>query len=195
MTKIDDFDSQEGDRLLLSSALLTDVDDLNLALVSGNREARSAALTDSNLVYDLRKGRLYFNENADAEGWGEGGLFLKLKGAPQLDLEHLSLLRQPVSEQLPEPYVMEREDYDFDEDGSVSLQTDAVIGVRKMLGTFPGDALLEGLSPVADEEGPTQIDETLNQLVAQNALDLDRDGSVSTLTDVLMLIMNIQDLA
>lgn len=195
MTKIDDFDAQEGDKLLLSSALLTDVDDLNLALVSGNREARSAALTESNLVYDLGKGRLYFNQNGDEEGWGEGGLFLKLKGAPQLDLEHLSLQRQAVSEQLPEPYLMEPEDYDFDEDGSVSLQTDAVIGVRKMLGTFPGDALFEGLGPVADAEGRTQIDETLNQLVTQNALDLDRDGTVSTLTDVLMLIMNIQDLS
>jgi hypothetical protein len=164
-------------------------------LVSGNREARSAALTESNLVYNLAKGRLYFNQNGDEEGWGEGGLFLKLKGAPQLDLEHLSLQRQTVSEQLPEPYAMAPEDYDFDEDGSVSLQTDAVIGVRKMLGTFPGDALLEGLGPVADEEGQTQIDETLNRLVAQNALDLDRDGAVSTLTDVLLLIMNIQDLS
>ena len=36
------------------------------------------------IVYDEKKGFLYFNEDGKERGWGDGGLFAKLQGAPEL---------------------------------------------------------------------------------------------------------------
>ena len=45
---------------------------------------KKASKTNNPFVYDEKKGFLYFNENGKEKGWGDGGLFVKLQGAPEL---------------------------------------------------------------------------------------------------------------
>ena len=48
------------------------------------KKAKKEAKTNTDFVYDDKKGLLYFNENGKRKGWGDGGLFAKLQGAPEL---------------------------------------------------------------------------------------------------------------
>ena len=43
-------------------------------------------------LYTTKKGLLYFNENQDEKGWGDGGIFARLKGAPELGASDLTLV-------------------------------------------------------------------------------------------------------
>ena len=45
---------------------------------------KKAFASNKEFVYDEKKGFLYCNENGKEKGWGDGGLFVKLKGAPEL---------------------------------------------------------------------------------------------------------------
>ena len=45
-----------------------------------------------NLIYDEKKVILYFNENGKEKGWGDGGLFVKLQGAPELGAEDFTIV-------------------------------------------------------------------------------------------------------
>ena len=45
----------------------------------------------STFIYD-KKGILYFNENLDEEGWGEGGVLARLKGTPNLGVSDFTLV-------------------------------------------------------------------------------------------------------
>ena len=52
----------------------------------------NAGRTDVDFVYENRTGLLYFNENGDRPGWGEGGLFVQLQGKPELSAGDLVLV-------------------------------------------------------------------------------------------------------
>ena len=43
-------------------------------------------------MYDDKKCLLYFNENGSESGWGVGGLFAKLRGAPDLTAGRLEFI-------------------------------------------------------------------------------------------------------
>ena len=55
-------------------------------------EVNKAAKSKNDFVYDKKKGLLYFNENGKQKGWGDGGLFAKLQGAPELGADDLSIV-------------------------------------------------------------------------------------------------------
>ena len=82
--KILDFDSDEGDQIMLDKATFGLGKKLKFKSVSGRVEANDAADTKKQIIYDEKKGRLYFNENGSEDGWGDGGYFAKLSGAPEL---------------------------------------------------------------------------------------------------------------
>ena len=63
----------------------------SLKLSKGGRSTRKASATRSNFVYDKAKGLLYFNENAELPGWGDGGLLAMLKGAPEIAISDFTL--------------------------------------------------------------------------------------------------------
>ena len=48
-------------------------------------------------MYDEKKGLLYFNENGKEKGWGDGGLFAKLQGAPELGTEDFTVVSDLAS--------------------------------------------------------------------------------------------------
>ena len=47
--------------------------------------------SDADMVYDAKKGKLFFNDNGTAKGWGKkklGGLLATFKGKPELSADH-----------------------------------------------------------------------------------------------------------
>ena len=52
--------------------------------VSGKKALKKSFASIKEFVYDEKKGFLYFNEDGKERGWGDGGLFAKLQGAPEL---------------------------------------------------------------------------------------------------------------
>ncbi|RNC87508.1 MAG: calcium-binding protein [Synechococcus sp. YX04-3] len=82
--KIKDFDSDEGDSILVDKEVMGLGKKIKLKIVTGKKASKKAATSKMDFVYDGKKGLLYFNENGKEEGWGDGGLFAKLHGAPDL---------------------------------------------------------------------------------------------------------------
>ena len=65
--------------------------DGSFAIASSKKELKQLIKSDADVVYDETKGKLYFNENGPAKGWGAkkvGGLLAKFKGKPELSASH-----------------------------------------------------------------------------------------------------------
>ena len=67
------------------------IDGGTFAIASSKKELKQLKKSDADVVYDERKGKLYFNDNGAKKGWGEkkdGGLVAKFKGKPELSADH-----------------------------------------------------------------------------------------------------------
>ena len=65
--------------------------DGSFAIASSKKELKQLIKSDADVVYDESTGKLYFNENGPAKGWGAkkvGGLLAKFKGKPVLSASH-----------------------------------------------------------------------------------------------------------
>ena len=51
-----------------------------------------ASTQNADFLYDEDKGLLFFNQNGKDQGWGDGGLFAKLQGAPELGTSDLTIV-------------------------------------------------------------------------------------------------------
>ena len=61
------------------------------AIASSKKELKQLIKSDADVVYDERKGKLYFNDNGAKKGWGEkkdGGLVAKFKGKPEISSDY-----------------------------------------------------------------------------------------------------------
>jgi Ca2+-binding RTX toxin-like protein len=81
-----DFNSPEGDKIILSSSLFSE--GLSLKTVNPGDTSNYPESGES-FVYEKQTGKLYYNSNGSAGGWGDGGVFLTLSGAPDLRLSDL----------------------------------------------------------------------------------------------------------
>ena len=90
--KIMDFDSDEGDSIIVDKDVLGLGNKIKLRVVTGKEASRKAERSKRDFVYDDEKGLLYFNENGKKKGWGDGGLFAKLQGAPELGAEDFTIV-------------------------------------------------------------------------------------------------------
>ena len=79
-----DFDPNEGDKLAISQDVFVGVSRIKLKAVTGKKEAKQAGRSKKNFVYDDKKGMLYYDANGKKDGWGDGGEFARLSGAPEL---------------------------------------------------------------------------------------------------------------
>ena len=82
--KVKDFDPEEGDSVLVDKDIFDLGKKVKLKVVTGKKASKNASNSKEDFIYDDNKGLLYFNENGKEDGWGDGGLFVKLKGAPEL---------------------------------------------------------------------------------------------------------------
>ena len=83
--KINDFNAGEGDKLLFSKEAFGFSQKIKFKTVSSKKSLKKSALTGKELIYFQDKGILYFNENGNDDGWGDGGKFVKLIGTPDLN--------------------------------------------------------------------------------------------------------------
>ena len=84
--------------------------------------------------------------------------------------------------------------FDFDNNGNITFQNDAVIGLRNLMGTFPGDALTDGaLSANANLDNNT-INSTMNELVQSGGFDFNEDNVTNPLIDGLLMTNEFQGL-
>jgi Ca2+-binding RTX toxin-like protein len=81
---ITDFDPDEGDKVLVSSAAFEGVSKVKFASVTGKKEVERMSGTNKNFIYDDKKGVIYYNANGRQNGYGPGGEFAQLIGAPDL---------------------------------------------------------------------------------------------------------------
>ncbi|MEH2415534.1 beta strand repeat-containing protein [Nostoc sp.] len=84
---ISDFKHYQGDKIILDKTTFNAI-----ASVAGNgfsnasdfKITSSAATSTAKIVYDIVSGQLFYNQNGSAAGFGSGGLFATLTGAPTL---------------------------------------------------------------------------------------------------------------
>ena len=90
--KIKDFDSDEGDSILVDQDFFGLGEKIKLKSHASKNKVKKAAKSKNDFVYDEKKGLLYFNENGKEKGWGDGGLFAKLQGAPELGADDFTIV-------------------------------------------------------------------------------------------------------
>ena len=56
------------------------------------KKSTKASKTDITFIYDNKKGHLFYNENGNKKGFGDGGLFVTLKGAPELGVSDFTIV-------------------------------------------------------------------------------------------------------
>jgi len=81
---ITDFKASEGDKITISKDAFGGLSKIDLATASGSQGLKKSAISKKSLVYEGTTGSLYFNENGKQKGFGDGGLFAVLQGAPVL---------------------------------------------------------------------------------------------------------------
>ena len=89
---ITDFNKKEEDVLALSSSTFAGLTTIKFRSASGKKEAKQLMESRYNIIYDAKKGALYYNQNSQEEGFGDGGFFAILKGAPDLGKADFSVL-------------------------------------------------------------------------------------------------------
>jgi hypothetical protein len=91
--RILNFSPSDGDALALSRKRFSGIDKLDFTQVDTKKELKSAARGDFDVIYLEPRGELYFNQNADARGFGRGGgLFAILETAPSISSEQFMLM-------------------------------------------------------------------------------------------------------
>jgi hypothetical protein len=91
--RILNFSPSDGDALALSRKRFRGIDKLDFTQVTSSKELKSAARGEFDVIYLEPRGELYFNQNADARGFGRGGgLFAILETAPSLSSDQFMLM-------------------------------------------------------------------------------------------------------
>ncbi|MEI1376162.1 hypothetical protein PQG02_24290 [Nostoc sp. UHCC 0926] len=84
---ISDFNSSQGDKIVLDKTTfnaITSVAGTGFSKKSDFQITNSAGTSTAKVVYDPVSGQLFYNQNGSATGFGSGGLFATLTGAPTL---------------------------------------------------------------------------------------------------------------
>lgn len=84
---IADFKHSQGDKIILDKttfSAITSAAGTGFSNASDFKITSSAATSKAKIVYDAVSGNLFYNQNDSAAGFGNGGLFATLSGAPTL---------------------------------------------------------------------------------------------------------------
>jgi len=95
--RIKDFSREEGDQVLVSKKALKGLTKPVFAVASTAKELASLQVSDANVIYYNTKsagssGKLFYNQNGKKAGYGSGGLFATLAGAPELNASDLLMI-------------------------------------------------------------------------------------------------------
>ena len=84
---IADFNSSEGDKIILDKTTFCAVASnpgTGFSNANDFKITSSGATSTAKIIYDAVSGQLFYNQNGSASGFGSGGLFATLTGAPTL---------------------------------------------------------------------------------------------------------------
>ncbi|MEH2072114.1 MAG: Ig-like domain-containing protein [Nostoc sp.] len=84
---IADFNSSEADKIVLDKttfSAITSAAGTGFSNTSDFQISSNAGISTAKIVYDSVSGELFYNQNGSAAGYGSGGLFATLTGAPTL---------------------------------------------------------------------------------------------------------------
>ncbi|MCC5663171.1 hypothetical protein LC653_04275 [Nostoc sp. CHAB 5784] len=84
---ITDFNSSQGDKIVLEKttfSAITSAVGTGFSNLSDFQVTNLAGTSTAKIVYDAVSGQLFYNQNGSAAGFGSGGLFATLTGAPTL---------------------------------------------------------------------------------------------------------------
>ena len=90
--RITDFNPSEGDQLVVSSTALPGLKSATFAIATTPAQLLSLQTSSSNLIYYQPTGELFYDQNGTKKGFGKGGLFSVLEGAPTLTASNLGIL-------------------------------------------------------------------------------------------------------
>ncbi|BBD65987.1 hemolysin-type calcium-binding region [Nostoc commune NIES-4072] len=82
-----DFNSSEADKIILDKttfSAITSTPGTGFSNISDFKITSSGATSTAKIIYDAVSGQLFYNQNGCAAGFGSGGLFATLTGAPTL---------------------------------------------------------------------------------------------------------------
>jgi len=89
---VTDFKPNTGDTVALAQEVFNGTSTVRFRAANGKKETRTAAATNRNIIYNQKTGMVYFNENGKKPGWGYGGEFVKLLGAPEIGRDDFTVL-------------------------------------------------------------------------------------------------------
>ncbi|MEH1877267.1 MAG: calcium-binding protein [Nostoc sp.] len=84
---ISDFKDSQGDKIILDKTTfnaITSTAGTGFSKKSDFQITSSGAASTGKIIYDAVSGQLFYNQNGSAAGFGSGGLFATLTGAPTL---------------------------------------------------------------------------------------------------------------
>ena len=81
---IADFNHCQGDKIILDKTTFNAFLGTSFSNANDFKITSSAATSTAKIVYDSVSGQLFYNQNGSAAGFGNGGLFATLTGAPTL---------------------------------------------------------------------------------------------------------------
>jgi len=82
----------QRDVLGLPRSFLKELNPLNRAIVTSQKQLRIRSQDDVNILYLETTGQLFYGQNGDADAMGKGGLFSRLDPSPSLQAQNLSLV-------------------------------------------------------------------------------------------------------
>ena len=98
LDRIIDYDASNGDLILIGgsnqwSNLETSA---TYSIASSKKELKNESRSDTDFIYLTKgnKGLMFFNENGTTKGYGEGGLFLNFKGAPDITAQDIQIFTE-----------------------------------------------------------------------------------------------------
>ncbi len=89
---VKNFDPVQRDVLGLPRSFLKELNPLNRAIVTSQKQLRIRSQDDVNILYLETTGQLFYGQNGDADAMGKGGLFSRLDPSPSLQAQNLSLV-------------------------------------------------------------------------------------------------------
>ena len=84
---IADFNSSQGDKIILDKttfSVITSTAGTGFSNANDFKITSSGGSSTAKIIYDAVSGQLFYNQNGSAAGFGSGGLFATLTGAPTL---------------------------------------------------------------------------------------------------------------
>lgn len=89
---VTDFDPDEGDVIAVSREAFIGLNRIKFKPAVGKREVKQQSRSASSFVYDVKLGTLYYDANGKRNGWGDGGEFAQLLGAPAISKSEFVIL-------------------------------------------------------------------------------------------------------